>query len=97
MHMCIRNTHGIGGRYYVVCKVSSRERIPKAVWVLAVLILCTGILAVYCFKQNTAFKEETMDNSRQANKPCVLGWYDVHDLWHFFAAITVTLVRFSNI
>ncbi|EUB62431.1 SID1 transmembrane family member [Echinococcus granulosus] len=76
--------------FYVIMKCRFRERF-HCIPVLYILLACiTWGSAIYFFIQHSTTWEVTPAQSRALNQPCIfLGFYDVHDVWHFLSSTSM--------
>ncbi|KAL5965249.1 SID1 transmembrane family member 1, partial [Taenia solium] len=76
--------------FYVIMKCRFRERF-HCIPVLYILLACiTWGSGIYFFIQHSTTWEVTPAQSRSLNQPCIfLGFYDVHDVWHFLSSASM--------
>ncbi|VDK35400.1 unnamed protein product [Taenia asiatica] len=76
--------------FYVIMKCRFRERF-HCIPVLYILLACiTWGSGIYFFIQHSTTWEVTPAQSRALNQPCIfLGFYDVHDVWHFLSSTSM--------
>jgi hypothetical protein len=88
-------------RVMTVTWKSSRLRAWRFFLLWGILSFCAMIcwvVALYYFiTLAVTDKDKESWDSRNANKPCVVGWYDSHDVWHFVGSLALffqTLLSF---
>ncbi|KAL7064776.1 hypothetical protein AAHC03_05865 [Spirometra sp. Aus1] len=76
--------------FYIIMKLRHRERF-LCVPLLYIIVAClTWGFGIYFFMQHSTTWEVTPAQSRALNRPCILlGFYDVHDVWHFLSSISM--------
>ncbi|VDM32470.1 unnamed protein product [Hydatigera taeniaeformis] len=76
--------------FYVIMKCRFRERF-HCIPVLYILLACIAWgSGIYFFLQHSTTWEVTPAQSRALNQPCIfLGFYDVHDVWHFLSSVSM--------
>ncbi|VUZ57404.1 unnamed protein product [Hymenolepis diminuta] len=76
--------------FYVIMKCRYRERF-HCIPLLYIFLACiTWGFAIYFFIQHSTTWEVTPAQSRALNQPCIfLGFYDVHDVWHFLSSTSM--------
>ncbi|KAM7538244.1 hypothetical protein Aperf_G00000073366 [Anoplocephala perfoliata] len=76
--------------FYVIMKCRYRERFHCIPLFYIFLACLTWGLALYFFIQHSTTWQVTPAQSRALNQPCIfLGFYDVHDVWHFLSATSM--------
>uniref|UniRef100_A0A0X3PUV5 SID1 transmembrane family member 2 n=1 Tax=Schistocephalus solidus TaxID=70667 RepID=A0A0X3PUV5_SCHSO len=76
--------------FYIIMKLRHRERF-LCVPLLYIIVSClTWGFGIFFFMQHSTTWEVTPAQSRALNRPCILlGFYDVHDVWHFLSSISM--------
>eukprot|EP00117_Sycon_ciliatum_P021001 scpid41674/ scgid18548/ SID1 transmembrane family member 1 len=76
--------------YYVVMKICHREKFRHLTIVFLLLMVGFGVPAFYFFRRNVSNWGDSPSESRKLNSDCILlGFYDNHDVWHFFSAVAL--------
>nr|CDS25467.1 SID1 transmembrane family [Hymenolepis microstoma] len=76
--------------FYVIMKCRYRERFHCIPLMYIFLACITWGFAIFFFIQHSTTWEVTPAQSRALNQPCIfLGFYDVHDVWHFLSSTSM--------
>ena len=72
---------------YIILKFCYGEQVTLETSIYMILAVCTWIPALYFFSEKHYNHQESPANSRNNNEPCVIAFYDEHDVWHFCSAL----------
>ncbi|BHF66955.1 RNA transmembrane transporter activity [Sparganum proliferum] len=76
--------------FYIIMKLRHRERFLCVPLLYIIMSCLTWGFGIYFFMQHSTTWEVTPAQSRALNRPCILlGFYDVHDVWHFLSSISM--------
>ena len=67
-------------------KIVHKEPIPIFAYILSVLSIICWIPAIMLFMSKEKTTKVSPALSRDMNRPCTIGIFDKHDLWHFLSA-----------
>ncbi|KAM6141035.1 LOW QUALITY PROTEIN: SID1 transmembrane family member 1 [Pterocles gutturalis] len=72
--------------FYIIMKLRSSEKLLPIPLFCIVATAVVWAAALYFFFQTLSSWEETPAESREKNRPCILRFFDDHDVWHFLSA-----------
>lgn len=85
--------------YYIFMKMKHDKGRPRYIWKPILLFFCTlafSAVAIYFFAIEVSDKNNISMLSRNENMDCVLwAFYDMHDIWHFFASLGLFFASLS--